>query len=65
MLVAYPQMFVTTYNEEELFPAELHINQNPGGEDFGIVNWVGRDDNVHDKDIVCWASKPDHLLAVG
>lgn len=47
-------MFVTPYNEEELFPSDMHINQNPGGEDFGLQKWVNRDENVRNADIVCW-----------
>jgi primary-amine oxidase len=48
------QMFVTPYNEEELFPSDIHINQNRGGEDFGLQKWVNRDENVRNTDIVCW-----------
>jgi primary-amine oxidase len=48
------QMFVTPYNEEELFPSDIHINQNLGGEDFGLQKWVNRDENVRNTDIVCW-----------
>jgi primary-amine oxidase len=48
------QMFVTPYNEEEIFPSDIHINQNVGGEDFGLQKWVNRDENVRNTDIVCW-----------
>lgn len=48
------QMFVTPYKEEEIFPSDIHINQNLGGEDFGLQKWVNRDENVRNTDIVCW-----------
>lgn len=47
-------MFVTPYNGEEIFPSDIHINQNLGGEDFGLQKWVNRDENVRNTDIVCW-----------
>jgi primary-amine oxidase len=47
-------MFVTTYADDEIFPSELHINQNPGGKDFGLQKWVDRDDNIDNKDVVAW-----------
>ncbi|ORY21000.1 putative peroxisomal copper amine oxidase [Naematelia encephala] len=47
-------MFVTTYDEDEIYPSEVHINQNPGGENFGLAKWVARDDVVENEDIVCW-----------
>jgi hypothetical protein len=47
-------MFVTPYNEEEIFPSDIHINQNLGGEDFGLQKWVNRDENVRNADIICW-----------
>ena len=47
-------MFVTQYKADELFPSEVHINQNPGGEDFGLQKWVNRDENVKNTDIVAW-----------
>ena len=47
-------MFVTKQNDAEIFPSELHINQHPGGEEFGLQKWVNRDDKVEDADIVCW-----------
>jgi primary-amine oxidase len=47
-------MFVTPYKEEEIFPSDIHINQNLGGEDFGLQKWVNRDENVRNTDIVCW-----------
>ncbi|ODN80850.1 hypothetical protein L202_02991 [Cryptococcus amylolentus CBS 6039] len=47
-------MFVTPFNRDEIFPSEIHINQNPGGEEFGITKWVARDDNIENEDIVLW-----------
>lgn len=47
-------MFVTPHSDEEIFPSELHINQHPGGEDFGLQTWVNRDENVENADIVAW-----------
>jgi len=47
-------MFVTTYRDDEIFPSEVHINQNPGGKDFGLQKWVDRDDDIENKDIVAW-----------
>lgn len=48
------QMFVTPYSSDELYPSELHVNQNPGGEEFGLAKWVARDDNIDNEDIVLW-----------
>jgi primary-amine oxidase len=48
-------MFVTPYAEEEIYPSELHINQNPGEDAFGLQAWVNRDENIVDTDVVCWA----------
>lgn len=47
-------MFVTPYSSDELYPSELHVNQNPGGEEFGLAKWVARDDNIDNEDIVLW-----------
>ncbi|EJT47203.1 peroxisomal copper amine oxidase (Methylamine oxidase) [Trichosporon asahii var. asahii CBS 2479] len=47
-------MFVTKFHDDELFPSDVHINQNPGAEKFGLQNWVDRNDNVDNEDIVCW-----------
>ncbi|WWC67423.1 uncharacterized protein I206_101331 [Kwoniella pini CBS 10737] len=47
-------MFVTAHSDDEIFPSEIHINQHPGGQNFGLANWVDRDDPIDDKDIVCW-----------
>ncbi|KAL7420677.1 peroxisomal copper amine oxidase [Cryptotrichosporon argae] len=47
-------MFVTPYAPNELYPSDMHINQNPGGEQFGLAEWVARDEPVEDRDIVVW-----------
>lgn len=47
-------MFVTTFRDDELFPSDTHINQNPGAEKFGLQNWVDRNDNIDNADVVCW-----------
>jgi primary-amine oxidase len=49
-------MVVTPYGENELYPSDVHINQNPGGRDFGLQKWIDRDANVENKDIVLWPS---------
>lgn len=49
-------MVVTPYGENELYPSDIHINQNPGGRDFGLQKWIDRDANVENKDIVLWPS---------
>lgn len=49
-------MVVTPYAEQELYPSDIHINQNPGGREFGLQNWVDRDEDIVNKDIVAWAS---------
>ncbi|WWC67794.1 uncharacterized protein I206_101707 [Kwoniella pini CBS 10737] len=51
---ARQNMFVTTYSDDEKFPSDIHINQNPGGKDFGSQSWINRDDDIVNKDIVCW-----------
>lgn len=49
-------MFVTKYQEDEIFPSGVHINQNAGGDKFGLQEWVDRDDPIDGKDIVVWPS---------
>ncbi|WVQ68310.1 uncharacterized protein L199_006517 [Kwoniella botswanensis] len=51
---ARQNMFVTTYSDDEKFPSDVHVNQNPGGPDFGSQQWINRDDNIVNKDVVCW-----------
>lgn len=45
-------IWVTKYNEGELFAAGTYTNQNEGQE--GIKSWVERKDNVENDDIVVW-----------
>jgi len=48
-------MAVTRFKEDELYPSEIHINQNlGGGSNFGLANWVERDDNIENTDVVVW-----------
>jgi primary-amine oxidase len=49
-------MFVTPYAEDELYPSEIHINQHPGGDNFGLAEWVNRDASIINEDVVVWAS---------
>ncbi|WVR04520.1 hypothetical protein IAU60_001524 [Kwoniella sp. DSM 27419] len=51
---ARQNMFVTPYSDDEKFPSEVHINQNPGGKNFGSQGWINRDEDIVNKDIVCW-----------
>jgi hypothetical protein len=47
-------MAVTRFREDELYPSELHINQNLGAESFGLAKWVERDDKIENTDVVAW-----------
>ncbi|GHJ87119.1 hypothetical protein NliqN6_3521 [Naganishia liquefaciens] len=49
-------MFVTPYAEDELYPSDIHINQHPGGDNFGLAEWVNRDASIINEDVVVWAS---------
>ncbi|CDZ98332.1 peroxisomal copper amine oxidase [Phaffia rhodozyma] len=49
-------MFVTPYAEDELYPSGLHINQHPGGDSYGLAEWVDRDASIVNEDVVVWAS---------
>lgn len=49
-------MFVTPYAEDELYPSGVHINQHPGGDMYGLAEWVDRDASIVNEDIVVWAS---------
>lgn len=57
-------MFVTPYSSEELYPSELHVNQNPGGEEFGLAKWVARDDSIENEDIVLWPCEHPFLSSL-
>ena len=51
-------LWVTKYQDNELFPAGDYVCQStgqpgwPGNET--IVDWADRNDNIEDEDIVCW-----------
>ncbi|OCF32139.1 hypothetical protein I316_06295 [Kwoniella heveanensis BCC8398] len=45
-------IWVTKYKDRELFPAGDYTNQSAGGE--GIRDWVARNDNVENGDVVLW-----------
>ncbi|EXJ86916.1 primary-amine oxidase [Capronia epimyces CBS 606.96] len=45
-------IWVTKYKDRELFPAGDYTNQGDGSD--GIRNWVARNDNVENEDIVLW-----------
>jgi len=47
-------MAVTRFQEDELYPSEIHINQNVGKVDFGLAKWIDRDDNIENTDVVAW-----------
>ncbi|RDW79092.1 Amine oxidase [Aspergillus mulundensis] len=46
------EIYVTKYNEDELFSGGKFTNQSQGG--TGIKTWVARQDRVEDEDIVVW-----------
>jgi primary-amine oxidase len=50
-------MFVTPWKEDQLYPSDIHINQHPGAEKFGLQEWVEEDGVVNNTDIVCWPCK--------
>ena len=45
-------MWVTPYNEEELYAAGNYPNQHPGGD--GLPKWMSRNRDLKNKDIVVW-----------
>ena len=45
-------VWVTPYNEEELFAAGDYPNQSQGGE--GLIRWTEKNRNLKDQDIVFW-----------
>lgn len=45
-------VYVTKYQEDELYPAGRYTNQSRGG--TGVRTWSERKDNVKDTDIVVW-----------
>ncbi len=46
------QLSVIPYAEDEIFPSGVHINQHPGGEDFGLAEWIKRDAPIVNEDVV-------------
>lgn len=46
-------VWVTPYNDEELYAAGKYINQAPGDRD-GVNVWVQRDEDIRNRDIVLW-----------
>lgn len=53
---ARKNMFVTRYKADEIYPSGMHINQHPGGTNFGLAEWVERDEKIADEDVVVWAN---------
>jgi len=49
---ARKHLWVTQYDEDELFPAGNYPNQNPGGE--GLPEWSSQDRSIEDEDLVVW-----------
>ena len=47
---------VTKYEEGNLYPSGHYVNQCTGGKDFGLAEWVNKDSNIKDEDIVTWLS---------
>jgi primary-amine oxidase len=45
-------IYVTSYQENELYAGGKYTNQSRGG--TGVRSWANRNDNVVDKDIVVW-----------
>lgn len=50
--LADKHMWVTQYDDDEVFPAGDYPNQNPGGE--GLPKWIEQDRSVENEDIVAW-----------
>ncbi|GAA6010692.1 hypothetical protein JCM10207_005800 [Rhodosporidiobolus poonsookiae] len=50
---AHAPIWITKYQDRELFPAGDYTNQSSGGA-HGIKTWVDRKDNVENEDIVLW-----------
>jgi len=50
--LADKHLWVTQYDDDELFPAGEYPNQNPGGE--GLPEWSQQDRSVENEDIVVW-----------
>jgi len=50
--LADKHLWVTQYDDDEVFPAGEYPNQNPGGE--GLPEWVQQDRSVENEDVVVW-----------
>lgn len=49
---ANKHLWVTQYDDNEIFPAGDYPNQNPGGE--GLAEWAQQDRSVDNEDVVVW-----------
>jgi primary-amine oxidase len=58
-------MIVTPYSDKEIYPAGLYINQHPGFADFGLQEWVNRDEPIENEDLVMWPCGFQIFLRVG
>ena len=47
---------VTKYQDSTLYPSGMYVNQCEGGEQFALTDWIAKDDNVRNEDIVTWVS---------
>lgn len=45
---------VTKYQDNTLYPSGMYVNQCEGGEQFALSDWIAKDDNVQNEDIVTW-----------
>jgi primary-amine oxidase len=50
--LADKHLWVTQYDDDEVYPAGEYPNQNPGGE--GLPEWVQQDRSVDNEDLVVW-----------
>lgn len=50
--LADKHLWVTQYDDDEVFPAGEYPNQNPGGK--GLPEWTEQDRSVEDEDVVVW-----------
>ena len=50
--LAHKHLWVTQYDDDELYPAGEFPNQSPGGD--GLPEWVEQDRSVENEDVVVW-----------
>jgi primary-amine oxidase len=50
--LADKHLWVTQYDDDELFPAGEYPNQHPGGD--GLPEWIEQDRSVENEDVVVW-----------